>query len=84
MAEMADGVIAMPGGFGTLDELFEMLTWNNLRIHNKKVYILNVQGYYNHLIGLLDHMEQEGFLYDNWRERFIVCENAKAILNALS
>lgn len=82
--DKCDAAIILPGGMGTLDELFEMLTWNNLRIHNKKVYVLNVQGYYNHLIGLLDHMEQEGFLYDNWRERFIVCEDAKAILNALS
>lgn len=82
--DKCDAAIILPGGMGTLDELFEMLTWNNLKIHNKKVYVLNVQGYYNHLIGLLDHMEQEGFLYDLWRERFIVCEDAKAILNALS
>jgi uncharacterized protein (TIGR00730 family) len=81
--DKCDAAIILPGGMGTLDELFEMLTWNNLRIHNKKVYILNVQGYYNHLIELLDHMEQEGFLYDNWRERFIVCKDATTILNAL-
>ena len=81
--ERGEAGLVLPGGMGTLDELFEMLTWNNLRIHNKKVYILNVQGYYNHLIELLDHMEQEGFLYDNWRERFIVCKDATTILNAL-
>ncbi len=79
-----DAAIILPGGMGTMDELFEMLTWNNLRIHNIKVYVLNWNGFYNNLIAMLDQMETEGFLYDNWRERFIICEDAAAILNALS
>lgn len=81
--DKCDAAIILPGGMGTLDELFEMLTWNNLRIHSKKVYLLNINGYYNHLIQLLDHFEKEGFLYDQWRDRFIVCEDAETILQSL-
>jgi uncharacterized protein (TIGR00730 family) len=73
--EKGDAAMVLPGGIGTLDELFEMLTWNNLKIHNKKVFILNVDGFYNALIQLLDSMDKEGFLYDGWRERFIICHS---------
>jgi uncharacterized protein (TIGR00730 family) len=62
MAEMADAVIALPGGFGTLDELFEMLTWKQLDLHQMPISILNTAHYYDHLIKHLDHMVQEGFL----------------------
>ena len=50
MYDMSDAAIIMPGGFGTLDEFFEMLTWNQLKIHNKKIYIINSGGFYSHLI----------------------------------
>ena len=73
--EKGDAAMVLPGGIGTLDELFEMLTWNNLKIHNKKVFILNVNGFYNALIQLLDTMDKEAFLYDGWRERFIICHS---------
>lgn len=82
--DKCDAAIILPGGMGTLDELFEMLTWNNLGIHSKKVFVLNSLGFYDHLIALLDHMEAEGFLYDAWRERFIVCPDAQTILAALN
>ncbi len=82
--DKCDVAIILPGGMGTLDELFEMLTWNNLRIHNKKVFILNVNGYYNALIQLFDTMDQQGFMYDQWRERLIIFENVSAIMDALS
>ena len=62
MAEMADAVIALPGGFGTLDELFEMLTWKQLDLHQMPVTILNTANYYEHLLRHVDHMVQEGFL----------------------
>lgn len=62
MAELADGVIALPGGFGTLDELFEMLTWKQLDLHQMPISILNTNGYYDHLIAQLQHMVDEGFL----------------------
>jgi uncharacterized protein (TIGR00730 family) len=80
--DKCDVAIVLPGGMGTLDELFEMLTWNNLRIHSKKVYILNANGYYNALIQLLDTMDQQGFMYDEWRERLIVCDSVNEIMNA--
>src|SRR5215831_16601642 len=62
--EMCDAAIVLPGGFGTLDELFEMLTWNQLKIHDKKIYVLNSAGFYNHLIHHLRLLEKEGFLYE--------------------
>ena len=56
MAELADGVIALPGGFGTLDELFEMLTWKQLDLHQMPISVLNTNGYYDHLMAQLQHM----------------------------
>lgn len=82
--EKGDAAMVLPGGIGTLDELFEMLTWNNLKIHNKKVFILNVDGFYNALIQLLEKMDKEGFLYDDWRGRFIVCNSTTEFINLFS
>lgn len=59
--DRCDAVIVLPGGVGTMDELFEILTWNQLRIHNKKIYILNSDGFYNHLQKLIQVMQKEGF-----------------------
>jgi uncharacterized protein (TIGR00730 family) len=56
--------IVLPGGFGTLDEMFEMLTWNQLSIHNKKIYILNTTGFYDHLIAHMEHLIEKNFLYE--------------------
>jgi uncharacterized protein (TIGR00730 family) len=80
--DKCDVAIVLPGGMGTLDELFEMLTWNNLKIHTKKVFILNANGYYNALIQLLDTMDQQGFMYDQWRDRLIVCASVNEIMDA--
>lgn len=59
----ADAALALPGGYGTLDELFEMITWNQLRIHDKKIFVLNSAGFYDHLIAHFRKMEEENFLY---------------------
>jgi uncharacterized protein (TIGR00730 family) len=75
MYELCDAAIILPGGNGTLDELFEMLTWNTLNIHNKKIILLNSAGFYNPLIAHIEMMATEGFLYNDWRERLIVCND---------
>lgn len=62
--ELCDAAVVLPGGFGTLDELFEMLTWNQLSIHNKEIFLLNSNGFYNHLIGHLQQMQNQHFLYE--------------------
>ena len=62
MAQLADGFIAMPGGIGTLEELFEVLTWSQLGLHDKPIALLNVNGFYDGLIAFIAHLVQEGFL----------------------
>jgi len=62
MHELCDGVIALPGGWGTMEELFEVLTWGQLGLHRKPVGLLNINGYYDPLKALCDNMVQEGFL----------------------
>lgn len=62
MAELSDGFIAMPGGIGTLEELFEALTWSQLGFHDKPVGLLNVDGFYDGLIHFIDHLVTQGFL----------------------
>jgi uncharacterized protein (TIGR00730 family) len=69
---MCDGALILPGGFGTLDELFEILTWNQLSIHNKPVFLLNTAGFYDHLLAHIRKMNEEGFLYTKIDEQLIV------------
>jgi hypothetical protein len=83
MYELCDAAIVLPGGNGTLDEMFEMLTWNTLKIHDIKIVILNSNGFYNHLIAHIDTMFDQGFLYAAWRERLIVCEKPDEIISYL-
>ncbi len=82
--DKCDAAIILPGGMGTMDELFEMLTWNNIGIHEKKVVVLNTNGFYNTLFQLLDTMDSQGFMYDNWRSRLIVCDTVQEIMDALN
>ena len=70
--EKCDAAIILPGGFGTLDELFEMLTWNQLNIHNKKIFILNTAGFYDHLIAHIQQIQKENFLYEGIVERMTI------------
>lgn len=83
MYEMCDAAIVLPGGFGTLDELFEMLTWNQLKIHDKKIYVLNSEGFYNHLRLHLLHLQKEDFLYEAIEERIIFCGTPVEIFNKI-
>ncbi|MBX2931197.1 MAG: TIGR00730 family Rossman fold protein [Chitinophagaceae bacterium] len=82
MYELSDAAIVLPGGYGTMDELFEVTTWNNLKIHEKKIIILNTAGFYNHLIAHINTMLEQGFLYDNWQQRIVVVENPQAIFSS--
>lgn len=72
MAVLSDGFIAMPGGFGTLEEFIEILTWAQLQFHDKPCGLLNVNGYFNHLLSFLDHAESEGFLRPSHRAMVLV------------
>ncbi|MBS1510023.1 MAG: TIGR00730 family Rossman fold protein [Bacteroidetes bacterium] len=78
--EKCDAAVILPGGFGTLDELFEMLTWNQLNIHNKKIFILNSAGFYDHLLAHAKKMQQENFLYDTIEERITIIDDPAAII----
>jgi uncharacterized protein (TIGR00730 family) len=74
MYELADGYIALPGGYGTLDELFETLTWAQIGEHSKPVGLLNVNGYYNSLLAMLDRALEEKFLFPEHR-RALLCNS---------
>ncbi len=78
--EKCDAAIILPGGYGTLDELFEILTWNQLKIHEKKIFFLNTDGFYNHLIAHITSMYEQGFLYNPPTEQMIVLNNPEEIL----
>ena len=80
MNDLCDGVIALPGGFGTLEELFEMLTWAQLGLHKKPIGIFNIKGYYNELINFLDAMVSKGLLKEVNRNMVLVSENIDELL----
>jgi len=83
MFELCEAAIILPGGFGTMDELFEIITWNQLSIHDKAIVLLNSDGYYNNLIAHLQQMQQEGFLYTPWNESFFIIQDPKALISLM-
>ncbi len=83
MAELSDAFIAMPGGYGTLDEFCEILTWAQLGLHNKPCGILNVEGYYDHLLAAFDHAVKEGFLKPQNRELISSDDDPESLLARL-
>jgi len=84
MAELADGFVALPGGIGTLEELFEIVTWSQLGIHRKPVGVLNVAGYYDPLVALLDHAVDGGFVPAASRGLVIVDEQPSRLVDRMS
>ena len=81
--EKCDAAIVLPGGYGTMDEFFEMITWNQLSIHDKKIFILNTAGFYDHLLAQVSTMQNEGFLYNKIADKLIVLTSAHDLLNYL-
>ena len=83
MADLADGFLAMPGGFGTLDELCEILTWAQLGLHAKPVALLNTNGYFDAFLSFLTHSVEEGFLHPIDREMLLVESDPARLLERL-
>lgn len=80
MNELSDGVIALPGGFGTLEELFEMLTWAQLGLHRKPIALLNTNGFYDELLSLLQNMVDKGFLKPINKEMLLVSDDVERLI----
>ncbi|MBE0646465.1 MAG: TIGR00730 family Rossman fold protein [Bacteroidales bacterium] len=83
MAELSDGFITMPGGYGTFDEIFEMLSWNQLKLMQKPVGVLNVNGYFDPMIQQLDRAVREGFLRPEHRELLLVDTNPEVLIQRM-
>lgn len=83
MGSLADAFVALPGGYGTLEELFEVLTWHQLGLHPKPVALYDVAGYWQPLLRCLDHMRGEQFLSAAHREMLLVAESAEGLLESL-
>lgn len=84
MADLSDGFIALPGGLGTIEEIFEVLTWAQLGLHQKPCALLNVKGYYNQLTQFLNHAAAEGFIADTHREMLLVGEHPHSLLEVMA
>lgn len=84
MAELSDAFIALPGGYGTLDELFEMLTYSQLTLHEKPIGILNTNHFYDPLIAQLDRMRKDGFLHEVHQKMLIVDNEPVILMNKLN
>ena len=83
MNELCDGVIALPGGFGTLEELFEMLTWAQLGLHTKPIAILNINNFYDPLLEMLKTMVEKGLLKEINRKMLLVSDNIDDLLQQM-
>ncbi|HOO51295.1 MAG TPA: TIGR00730 family Rossman fold protein [Alphaproteobacteria bacterium] len=84
MAEKSDAFIVMPGGLGTLDETFEILTWRYLGIHNKPVIIANIEGYWTPMIDLINHMASKNFVKQEHLQTFTVANSIEEIMDILA
>ncbi|KAF3558705.1 hypothetical protein F2Q69_00016830 [Brassica cretica] len=83
MAKHSDAFIALPGGYGTLEELLEVITWAQLGIHDKPVGLLNVEGYYNSLLSFIDNAVEEGFISPTARHIIVSAPSAKDLVMKL-
>lgn len=83
MNELCDGVIVLPGGYGTLEEFFEMITWAQLGLHKKPIALLNIDGFYNDLINLVQTMVDKGFLKQVNRDMLLMSDNIDELLEKM-
>ncbi len=83
MEQMCDGIITLPGGYGSMDELFEILAWSQLGLHNKPVGLLNVNGFYDYLLKHVDKMTEEGFLKPENRDLLVVSDDIEDLLQKM-
>ena len=83
MHELSDGIIALPGGWGTMEELFEMMTWAQLGLHPKPIGILNTNGFYDPLLAQIGMMTREGFLQEVYRDMLLVSEDIREVLEKM-
>lgn len=84
MAELADAFIVLPGGLGTMEEFFEVFTWQYIGLHRKPCGILNIDGYYDPLLALLDHMTEQTFIPPQARRALLVDDDAARLLDRLA
>ncbi len=84
LAEIADAFVALPGGYGTFEELFEMLTWAQIGLHRKPIGIFNVRGYFDPLLSMVEHAREEGFIYAEHSTMFVCHDQPEALLEALT
>lgn len=83
MQEMSDGFITLPGGFGTLEELFEVITWQQLGLHTKPIGLLNVNGFYDDMIAMLETMVKKGFLSMEYYELLLVDTTVEGLITKM-
>ena len=81
MAELSDGFIALPGGWGTIEEIFEMLTWAQLGLHEKPCGLLNISSYYDHLFAFLEHAIDQRFVQQEFRPMIMIDQSASSLLD---
>lgn len=83
MSDMADCFVVLPGGFGTFEELLEMVTWTQLKIHNKPIGLLNVDGFFNPFLSLVEHMKNTGFIHNSMQDILLVSEDPCELIDNL-
>jgi len=84
MYDLCDAAVILPGGVGTLDEFFEMVTWNQLSIHDKKIYIINSDNFFDFLLKHIQQMEKQGFLYESVLERITVLDEPEQLIQYIN
>lgn len=83
MNDLSEAIIALPGGFGTMEEVFEMITWAQLGLHQKPVGLLNINGFYNHLIAFIQNMVDAGLLKKENQDMLLVSDNIEDLLQKM-